>query len=93
MVKNSHAFCEELLTKPESVIEAAPEGPKAAPTRVSAPAPAPQTGNAELDALEEENARLRAEIEAQLAAFPQYQKTKEMIHQRDVEIRGMKARL
>jgi hypothetical protein len=88
MVNQAHSFCVELLRDPNKVLAEAPKDPAAVGAARSK-----RSGNDEIDSLLEENARLRAEIEAQLKAFPQYVKTLEMIHQRDVEINGMSARL
>lgn len=87
MVNASHAFCGELIAEPEKAMESAPDA-------AASPATGPvMTGDPAKDALILENAKLREQIEAEVKAFPQYQKTLEMVHQREVEIRGLKARL
>ena len=92
MVKASHEMCESLLYEPSKALGAAPDAPGGKVAAAPAQAPA-DSGNAELDRLRAENAQLKAQIEAGLKGFPQYQKTMEMIHQREVEIRGLQARL
>ena len=92
MVKASHELCENLLYEPSKALDAAPDSPGATPQAPS-PSKTSTSGNAELDRLRAENAELRAQIESGLKNFPQYQKTLEMIHQREVEIRGLQARL
>jgi hypothetical protein len=89
-LKLCHDFCQELLTDPEKVLAAAPDAPEEV-LRSAQAARSPKSGAAAK--LMEENARLRAEIEAGLQGFPQYGKTVEMVRERDVEIRGLKARL
>ncbi|OHS92975.1 hypothetical protein TRFO_12165 [Tritrichomonas foetus] len=90
MLKNSHAFCNSLIKNPEEVLAAAP---KAQGQILSRKPKVDTSSNDELEKLRQENAKLRAEIQAGLDEFPQYAKLKQMINEREIEIRGVKARL
>lgn len=91
MLKNSHNFCQSLLKEPEQMLENAPKVEGYTIKRT-------QTKNQsnpreELEKLRLENAKLKADIQSGIEEFPQYKKLKQMIHEREIEIRGLKARL
>lgn len=91
MLNNSHNFCTQLLKEPEQILEKAPkvEGytmKKSKPKSSANP-------RDELERLRRENAQLKSDIQNGIEEFPQYKKLKQMIHEREIEIRGLKARL
>ena len=90
-LNNAHNFCQSLIKEPDQILEKAPkvEGYTLHKTQ-SKQSTSPK---AELERLRLENAQLKADIQKGLEDFPQYKKLKQMIHEREVEIRGLKARL
>lgn len=91
VLKNSHNFCCSLLKDPEQILENAPKVEGYTPQRK-------QSRNEsnlkdELERLRQENSQLKADIQNGIEEFPQYKKLKQMIHEREIEIRGLKARL
>ena len=93
MLNASHAFCESLIKDPEAVLAAAPKVQgKVASSKQSA-AVSSNDPRDELAKLQRENQQLKSQIQFELEKFPQYAKLKQMIHEREVEIRGVKARL
>lgn len=93
ILHNAHEYCSDLLKKPEEVLAEAPKVEGYIPKTKSKATNESLTPQQELDLLRNQNATLKADIQNGLDTFPQYKKTKQMIHEREIEIRGMKARL
>ncbi|KAK8891745.1 Leucine zipper transcription factor-like protein 1 [Tritrichomonas musculus] len=91
MLNNAHTFCQSLLKEPEQILEKAPKVEGYTPQRNQIKKG--PSRKEELERLRMENAQLKADIQKGLDEFPQYKKLKQMIHEREVEIRGLKARL
>lgn len=91
MLKNAHNFCCDLLKEPEQILENAPKVEGYTPQRKQSKKE-PSLKD-ELERLRQENSQLKADIQNGIEEFPQYKKLKQMIHEREIEIRGLKARL
>lgn len=87
----SHDFCNRVIQDPQSVIEQAP--PSAFEDVETVRYATRTKQNLDRSRLEEENQQLRAEIQKKLDSNIQFLKLNEMIKEREIEIRGMKARL
>ncbi|KAH0785136.1 leucine zipper transcription factor-like protein 1 isoform X1 [Histomonas meleagridis] len=92
-LKDAHDFCQSLIQDPESVMEAAPKTENASKPTTHVLVNSSKTISDSTDQIEEENARLKEEIQNNLSNFPQYVKLMQMIKEREIEIRGLKARL
>ena len=93
MLNASHAFCESLIKDPEAVLAAAPKVQGKVVSSKQSAAVSSNDPRDELAKLQRENQQLKSQIQFELEKFPQYAKLKQMIHEREVEIRGVKARL
>ena len=92
-VKQAHELCESLIKEPQAVLKAAPLPPDNARKPVQKEQKVEDNSGDEGAFLEAENAKLRKQIEDELAKFPQYQKLLQMSHEREIELNGLKARL
>ncbi|EAY00487.1 MGC81471 protein, putative [Trichomonas vaginalis G3] len=91
-IKSSHALCEDLTTKPAETLKSAPLPPKDA-KRVGEKLKEMKSQSKSKDpkSILEENLRLKKQIQDEMNAFPQYKKLQEMIHEREIELNGLKA--
>lgn len=91
MLKAAHQFCRELVSDPERILAEAARLAKEAAAKKNGGASS--TGDGEIDQLLAENEALKAQILQELRDFQQYQKIQQMLREREVELRGLKARL
>lgn len=90
-LKEVNMFVEKMVAEPEVVIN---EAPKAEPgSKIKQPSPKLQRTTEKRVDPRIENNELKKQIADQLAVFPQYKKLLEMIREREIQIKGLKARL